>query len=204
MIYMLNLGFDTNDPAETTNARFQDYVSTQPVLQQSKTWLKATVANPDANTAGDWASVSNTADQTALQLAMGDQVWVRVWGANTSGYCARITIVVARDTGQATKGPNNKPLQQRASPFPLGSTTQSCVLYDTDDPIYQAPVGGSWVTELGPVTFVTTPPNRGQQITDAYKMVVAATVGQGSAGDTDLRSVTTYSHDPEFEIDLNG
>ena len=207
MIYMLNLVFDGSDTTESNNGRFKEYDSTQSLLQQSQVWLKQSnpanpTPNPDVTT--DWTSLQDD-NAGPLKGVVNDQVWVRILGANASGFCARMTTIVARDAKKASKGNNGKALQQRGSPFPLTST-ESCVLYDTEDPTYQAPsTAGSWVTKLGVVTFSTTPPTPPpQNFHDSYSMIVALTTGVGQPGNSDPSNVRTYAHDPEMEIDYNG
>jgi hypothetical protein len=210
MIYMLNLVFDATDTNESNDGRFQEYQATQTGLQQSQVWFKQsdpTNPTPNPDLATDWTSPSDD-NEGPLTAVLNDQIWMRIQGLNMAGgtpFCARITVIVARDARKASKGNNGKALQQRASPFVL-SGQQSCVLYDTENPIYQAPsAAGSWVTKLGAVTFTTPPPPPPvpPNFHDAYSMIVAATVGQGQPGNSDPTNVRTYAHDPEFEIDFD-
>jgi hypothetical protein len=204
MIYMLNLVFDAGDATETSNGRFKEYDATQPLLQQSQVWLKqanpAVTPNPD--TATDWVFVQKD-DGPAIQCVVNDQVWMRTAGLNMTGFAARMTTIVARDARKASKGANGKPFQQRASPFPLDGTQQSCVLYDTVNPTYQAAsAAGSWVQQLGTVTFLSAPPPPAPpRFNDSYSLIVALTAGVGSAGEGGLGNVRTYAHDPEFDVD---
>jgi hypothetical protein len=211
MIYMLNFVFDTSDGTESNDARFKEYDQTQPLLLQSKVWLKQAAANnpsPNPDTATDWVFLQED-DGPAVTLGNGDIVWIRYWGLNVSGYVARQTAICARNAKRATRVGNNKPTQMRASPFPLGTTQQSCALFDTMNPLFQSPgTGGSWVMSLGVVTFITTPPTAPPPVPanfhDSYSLVVALTVGQGQAGNNAPSGAITYAHDPEFDVDSQG
>jgi hypothetical protein len=209
MIYMLNLVFDASDTNESNNGRFQEYQSTQTGLQQSQVWFKqSNPSNPTPNPdlATDWTSPSDD-NEGPLQAVLNDQIWVRIQGLNIAGatpFCARMTTIVARDARKASKGNNGKAIQQRGSPFVL-SGQQSCVLYDYENPIYQAPsAAGSWVQKLGAVTFVSpvpTNPPIPPNFHDSYSMIVAATIGQGPPSNSDPTNVRTYAHDPEFDVE---
>jgi hypothetical protein len=205
MIYMLNLVFDGGDSTETNNGRFQEFIQSQPKLQQSQAWYQqaspSSPTPPDPNNPDDW-SLTQDDNRGPITPAVGDQVWVRVSGLNATGFCARMTTIVARDARKASKGNNGKTFQERASPFSLDGTQQSCVLYDTMVPTFQGPINGSWVQQLGTVTFTSTPPSPGSYH-DSYSMIVAFTTGAGQPGEGPLTNIRTYAHDPEMEVDFN-
>jgi hypothetical protein len=195
-IYMLNLVFNPNDTTESTDSRFLEYDSTQTsLLLQSKVWLTATNTSPNPDVATDWQYLES--DTSLLTLNAGDQVFFRVCGGSgvTTGFQARLTTIIARNTGRASKRGNGKPFQTRASPFALANTQQSCVIFDTFNPPFQPPsAAGSWVQ--GPVTvaFTTPPPNpKPPNFHDSYSCVLAVTVGGPSA-------TLTYSHDPDMDV----
>jgi hypothetical protein len=207
MFYMLNLVFDGGDSTETNNGRFQEFIESQPTLQQSQAWYQQSATSPtppDPNNPDHW-SFKQDDNRGPLVPAVGDQVWVRVSGLNATGFCARMTTIIARNARKASKGNNGKAFQQRASPFALNGTQQSCVLYDTMVPTFQGPVNGSWVQQLGAVTFTTPPPSPPpQNFHDSYSMIVAFTTGAGQPGEGPLSTLRTYAHDPEMEIDYDG
>jgi hypothetical protein len=202
MIYMINAVFDAADSVESTNGRFLPPPGPQAplpgVLLQSLMWLKQsdpTNANPGPDTVGDWIA-DPLATGTHLQLALRDQVWVRVCAAAIDDYYARITTVITRHVKGATAGTDGA-FQQRASPFPLDGTSRSCVVFDTGNQLQSD--SGSWVQKLGTATFTTS--STGD---DCYRMIVAATVGSSTGGEQVLSDVRTYSHDPEFDVDGGG
>jgi len=215
-IYMLNLIFDASDPDAATNSRFQpDNTSqTDNCLLRSKVWLKANTPNPDV-VATDYANIKTNwqvlcpDDGDALQLAVQDQVWIRVQGLNiTTDWVARLTVLVSRDTKRAAKNPanSNRRYQTRASPFPSGQlaplNNQSCVLYDFEHPTYQSIQSGSWLQPLGTVTF-TTPTGNGRPtpFLDKYSVIVAITAGLGPVSEGgDPTNLRRYAHDPDMDV----
>jgi len=195
-IYMLNLTFDPTVAAEADDARFLEYDSTQPLLSQSKIWLEAlaTVTSPDPDNAADWQRLEQDTD--LLTLNSGDQVWVRLCGVNSSltSFSARMTTVVARNSGKASHNGNGRPFQTRASPFPLSGSQQSCVIYDSMAPFPTPSAAGSWVQQLGTVTFTTPPPNpKPPGFHDSYSVIVAVTVFTPNG-------TLTYAHDPDMDV----
>jgi hypothetical protein len=105
-----------------------------------------------------------------------------------------------------------KPYQTRASPFPMkGSLTEPCVLYDLENHTYQTgnklPPGGTstfWTQPWG-LASLTTEFESGTMPAnyyDAYAVIVAVTVGQGSVAgqDFDPANVMTFSHDPNMDV----
>ena len=200
--YMLNLIFDPTDSSSVTDSRFQEDPgpSQQNPLLRSKVWLLQSNNN-------SW-TVFGTDSGAPLVLKPGqDQVMVRVAGANvTSSWVARLTVVISRDTGRALTGPQGH-YQKRASPFPAGQTTQSCVIYDFEDPTYQPMANGAWIQPLGSVTLYTSnfPGGKPASYHDAYTAVVAITAGVGSVPgqgqDNDPSNVVIFSHDPDMNVD---
>ena len=79
--------------------------------------------------------------------------------------------------------------------------TQSRGVYE--DPTYRPPrPAGSWLQELGAVTFQTTPPYpKPPGFHDAYSVTVALTAGLGQPGNADPAALRTYSHDPDMNVD---
>jgi hypothetical protein len=223
MIYMLNLTFDTQD-ADSDDSGFEEYNPNVYPILQSKVWLQPNKSSPDPGSPLDWTllSVPTAAVDSGqnymgrgfpLPLLKNDEVWIRVLGQNiTSGYVARLTTTVTRDSGKA---PLNAglPYQTRRSPFPLtanqSTQDQSCVVFSWDsymaptmipttDP--NAPICGYWLQQLGAVTFTTTPPPPPPNSSDWYHVIVAMIAGQGTPGPTPPASVIMCSHDPEMEV----
>jgi hypothetical protein len=215
MICMLNLVFNpsADNVNENNDARFMENPTTPtPLLQQSKVWLQpasATITNPRPAYNADWTFYRP--DTGNLQLQKGDQVWIRVClNSPVTGYVARLTVVVARNSGRASlNSTTEKPYQTRASPFQPPNSAQdnpqSCVLYDFELPTYQNPttpppqdttLAPYWIQELGAVFFTQSPVGEH----DAYSVIVAITAGKGTEGDADPTNLVKYSHDPDMEV----
>jgi hypothetical protein len=194
-IYMLNLTFNPTDTTEANDARFVEYDSTQPLLSQSKIWLIATSVTPDPDNASDWQRLEQ--DTSLLTLNANDVVSVRfqALSSSLSGYTARLTTIVARNSKKASQNGNGQPFQKRASPFPLNTTQQSCVIKDSMQPFPGPSAAGSWVQQLGTVTFTTPPPNpKPPGFHDSYSVIVAITVF------TSPTTALIYSHDPDMDV----
>ena len=179
------------------------------MLFRSKVWLvpKTGVTTPDPDTQTDWIWLQE--DTGLLTLAAGSQVIIRICGAKTvSNYLGKMSVVISRDARRASLGPDQKPYQTHASPFPSSpGGSQSLVMYHT--PAWQPPVtaAGSWWWNLGSATIVTAPPDPPPAaIHDSYGVIAAITTGPAGAGiDPHAPGALptyylTYSHDPDMDV----